>query len=223
MVPDLTADQSVFPLWIPGYCPICEHPTAFEASGPWYRDTLTCPSCRSVVRERALAMVLNDLRPDWRQLAVHEAAPLERAISPKLRSEAPRYVATQYYPQAPFGSMVNGVRNENLEAQTFGDGSFDIVITLDVMEHVLHPDRVYAEIFRTLKDGGVYIHTFPIRRDLMESHRRRVELLADGSLRHLEEPEYHGNPVDLTGSLVRLTTAMTSRGRSPPGRHSMSR
>ena len=68
---------------LPGLCPICECPTTFKATGPWLRETLLCDPCpkqmgRSVPRERALALVLKTLRPNWRDLAIHESSPARR-------------------------------------------------------------------------------------------------------------------------------------------------
>lgn len=186
-----------------GFCPCCETNVTFRASGPWLRSTLRCPTCDSVVRERALALVLEEIMPDWRDAAIHESSPMPRGISKKLREQARNYLASQYFPSETPGAVVRGFRNENLEAQTFVDGSFDLVVSLDVMEHVFHPDRAYAEIWRTLRPGGLYIHTFPIMKTQTAATRRRATLEPDGTVTHLvQPPEYHGNPVDLSGSLV---------------------
>jgi SAM-dependent methyltransferase len=89
-----------------------------------------------------------------------------------------------------------------LESQTFPDLSFDIVVTLDVFEHVYEPGIMIEEIYRTLRPGGLYICTFPIRKYQVESCKPRVRKEPDGSLVYLEEPEIHGNPTDASGSLV---------------------
>lgn len=112
------------------------------------------------------------------------------------------YTASQYFPGEIFGSIVKGVRNENLEKQTFNDELFDIVISLDVMEHVYYPDRVFAEVYRTLKPGGVYICTFPMRNYQVTGWERRFIKKDDGTVEHMKEPEIHGNPVSSEGSIV---------------------
>jgi SAM-dependent methyltransferase len=191
-------------LSIDGYCPICEAPASFIAKNKWYRGSLICQSCPngSVPRERALALVLNRKRPNWRDLHVHESSPCNRGISTKLQVECPHYVASHYVPEAAFGDIVKGLRNESLEAQTFPDLSFDIVVTLDVFEHVYNPGSMIKEIYRTLKPGGLYICTFPIRKYQAESHKPRVQIAPDGSLIYLEKPEIHGNPTSEEGALV---------------------
>jgi SAM-dependent methyltransferase len=96
----------------------------------------------------------------------------------------------------------NGFRNEDLEAQTFEDESFDLVVTQDVFEHVFHPDKAIKEIARTLSTGGAHICTVPIVKKSMPSSRRAS--LVDGQVIHHVPPEFHGNPVDDAGALVTI-------------------
>lgn len=192
-------------LRIDGFCPICESAATFVADGPWLRGTLKCRSCEkgSVPRERALAAVLNRECPDWRTLSIHESSPMQRGISLKLQRQAKHYVGSHFFPEEPFGTIVKGWRNENIEQQTFESDTFDLVITLDVTEHVFHPDRMFKEIWRTLKPGGLYISTFPIRKRLVEATVPLARLHPDGTVEFLKDPpEYHGNPIDGAGALV---------------------
>lgn len=184
-----------------GYCPICEADVEFTAQNDWYRDHLLCSRCGSIPRERALALVLGRRFPNWRDLAIHESSPHPRGASLKLKRECRSYVASHYFPSKPLGMVVDGFRNENLEVQTFLDESFDLVVTLDVMEHVNQPGDVLREVERTLKPGGAYIFTSPTYKDRVTSERRAL-YNTDGSILHHAEPEYHGNPISDAGSLV---------------------
>jgi SAM-dependent methyltransferase len=184
-----------------GYCPICEAVTEFRATTRWYRESLRCSGCGSVPRERALALVLSRSFPNWRNLTIHESSPANRGISPKMKRECAGYVATQFFPGEALGAVIRGFRNENLEAVTFADGQFDLVVTLDVMEHVNRPEAVMREVARTLKSGGAYLFTVPTYKGKVGTERRAV-YKEDGSVEHFVEPEYHGNPVSDAGSLV---------------------
>ena len=184
-----------------GFCPICAAEVRFTATDHWYRDHLRCSRCRSIPRERALALVLERGFPGWRSLAIHESSPADRGISTKLARECPGYVASQFFPGQPPGALVSGFRNENLEALTFADASFDLVVTLDVMEHVNRPDEVLREVARTLRPGGAYLFTVPTYKDRVTTERRAF-FRPDGGVDHMAEPEYHGNPVSDQGALV---------------------
>lgn len=184
-----------------GYCPICEADVEFTAQHDWYRDHLLCSRCGSIPRERALALVLGRRFPNWRNLAIHESSPHPRGASLKLKRECKSYVASHYFPGKPLGMVVDGFRNEDLEVQTFLDESFDLVVTLDVMEHVNQPGDVLREVERTLKPGGAYIFTSPTYKDRVTSERRAL-YNTDGSILHHAAPEYHGNPINDAGSLV---------------------
>jgi SAM-dependent methyltransferase len=187
----------------PGYCAACDSQVIFTAESQWYRDTLKCPRCHSIVRERAVAAKVRQHFPDWRELAIHEIAPATRGFAMTLKSECSRYVQTHWFAEQPPGSIFEGFRNENIEAQTFEDMCFDCVLSLDVMEHVFDPVSAYREVYRTLRPGGAYIHTFPITITQIKAVIDHAVREPDGSIRHLVDPPvYHGNPIDRSGSLV---------------------
>ncbi|MGD1037207.1 MAG: methyltransferase domain-containing protein [Roseiarcus sp.] len=186
-----------------GFCPCCDTPQTFRSDSEWFRDFLICGNCGSLVRERALALVVKEVFPNWRDVFIHESSPAQRGFSERMAREARHYVPSHYFPHEILGTTVNGFRNEDLEKQTFDDEIFDLVVTLDVMEHVFNPKMVYAEIWRTLKKDGYYLHTFPIRKHLVEALTPLATLNSDGSVNHLTAtPEYHGNPIDEKGALV---------------------
>jgi SAM-dependent methyltransferase len=148
-----------------------------------------------------MMLTIQQLRPDWAQLDIHESSPVTRGVSARFAGEAPGYVATQFWPDIPVGTAHMGIRCENLEAQTFPSESLDLVITQDVLEHVFHPQKAYQEIYRTLRPGGCHIHTTPIYKGLQQTEQR-ASLAPDGQISHLFEPEYHGNPISGDGALV---------------------
>jgi SAM-dependent methyltransferase len=183
----------------PGWCPLCERPVTFRSYGTWHRDELLCGRCRSIPRHRALIEVLTLVRPHWRSQRIWEIAPAGPA-SQKLRAECAAYVGSHYWPNVPVGTIVDGNRCEDLEHPTFGDGSFDIIVSSDVLEHIVDVDAAHAQIARVLADGGVHVWTAPQYREL-ETSRPRVRRSAAG-LEHLQPAEYHGDPVCDDGALV---------------------
>lgn len=184
-----------------GLCMTCTQQAEFVAREPYLRDSFQCSNCGSIPRERALMAVVDAWYPRWRELTIHESSPSSRGASKRLADECAHYVASQYFADRAPGSIVDGVRCENLEALSFADESVDLHITQDVMEHVFHPDKVFQEIARTLKPGGAHIFTAPLWKK-HEASVRRARLEADGTITHLDTPVYHGNPVSEEGSLV---------------------
>jgi len=181
-----------------GWCPICARRTLFYHQGPWPRDQFRCARCLSIPRWRALVRVLETHFPGWRQLAIHESSP-GGSGSAKLARECRGYMPTHYFPDVSPGQSRNAVRCENLEAQTFADEQFDLVITQDVFEHLLNPRLGFAEIARTLRPGGAHLFTVPWYWWKPTLTRAK---LRDSQVVHLEPPEYHGNPISADGSLV---------------------
>jgi SAM-dependent methyltransferase len=120
--------------------------------------------------------------------------------STKLARECHHYTPTQFVPDVPPGGFKDGIRCENLEEQTFGDASFDLVVTSDAFEHVLDPARGFSEITRTLRPGGAHVFTVPWF--WWEETLVRAVRGEEGKIRHLEPADYHCNPIDEKGSLV---------------------
>ena len=184
-----------------GRCVICEADVTFTARYQWFRDHLKCLGCGSVPRERALMHAVETFYPHWRDLRIHEMAPVVRGASVKLR-EAPGYDASQYMPFLPLGERTPaGWVNQDAENLTFADGTWDLVVTQDVFEHIFDIDAAFGEIGRILRPGGAHIFTTPLVKKARPTECR-ASRGPDGAVRHHAEPEYHGNPVDPDGSLV---------------------
>jgi hypothetical protein len=99
------------------------------------------------------------------------------------------------------GAVLKGIRHEDSAALSLPDRSVDIVMSLDVFEHVPDPRRGFREKARVLRPGGVLLMTVPFfpESDATVQRARHV----GGRLEHLLPPEYHGNPIDPEGgSLV---------------------
>ena len=148
--------------------------------------------------------VLTSFYPDWRSLAVHESSPAGRGVSAKLQAECAGYVPSQFDAAIPVGERHPHLHyvSQDLEAQSFPDGCFDLVIAQDVFEHLFRPDLAIREIRRTLRPGGACLMTAPLVRKGQPSRRRASRM--DGGVVHHQEPLYHANPVDETGSLVTI-------------------
>jgi len=186
----------------PGWCPVCERPTFFFRPCPYtpdMREYYRCLWCRCTPRYRAFYRVLTTRFPFWREYAIHESSP-GGALSAKIARLCRGYTATDFYPGQPLGARCGRSRNEDLQRQTFPDASFDLVLTLDVFEHLPDPERAFREIARTLKAGGAHLFTVPC--DHTADTVVRATLSPTGEIVHHLPPVYHGNPINPEGSLV---------------------
>lgn len=195
-ISELTASMDRVVVSNRGYCPCCDSFTMFEARGEYLRDHYFCTRCQSIPRQRALAHVLTKWIPDWIDRSIHESSPTWQFLARRCRD----YSVSQYFPDVPLGTPIDGVRCENLEALTFADNRFDVFLTQDVMEHVFDPGAAFREIMRVVKPGGIHLFTVPVSPYLEKSEC--CARLEGDIMRFLKEPTYHGNPISEQGSLV---------------------
>lgn len=69
--------------------------------------------------------------------------------------------AMKHYGIVNFEAVLGDVEN-----MPFKNNEFDKVLAVDIIEHVLSPEKVIGEIHRTLKDGGEVLITFPMMHDV---------------------------------------------------------
>ena len=182
-----------------GFCPICNQKTLFIEYGSWLRSQYKCIKCNSIPRHRALINTIKLFVPNYKEILIHESSP-GSSSSDYLKKECQGYSCSHYFPDVIPGQVYQGFRCENLENLTFSDASFDLFITQDVFEHVLHPDQAFREIARVLKPGGMHIFTMPWYPELKHSRQRAA--IEDGQIKYLKKAVYHGNPISKQGSLV---------------------
>ncbi len=177
-----------------GYCPICECEVNFVRVGEISRYDYLCPKCFSQPRHRAIVNAINKFLPNITFLDVHESSPGGPSAD-YLKKTCPRYSSSQYFSKVKSGEtvMVDEVEVlcQNIECMTFEDESFDVFITQDVLEHVLNPQKAFAEIGRVLKKGGVHIFTIPWYGEYAKS-KQRVAIKETDEVEYLCEPMYHG-------------------------------
>lgn len=112
------------------------------------------------------------------------------------------YICSEYISLSTVpGSMVNGVRHENLEKLSFENNSFDIVLSSEVFEHVPHPYKAHSEVLRVLKKGGRHVFTVPFHENNHEDDNF-ASLMENGTIVYHKTPIYHGDPVHKGGVLV---------------------
>ncbi len=193
-----TPTQDVF---LAGYCSVCQRQTRFrlgrdhyhERWGYFFREALSCDHCTLNARMRAALQYMLGLclKPAAHIYLTEQVTPMYRY----LRQRFPNVVGSEYLPGEPLGSVKDGVRCEDLQNLTFADGSFDAVISLDVLEHIPDYKAGLRQMARVLKPGGTLVMTCPF---LMQTQKtfNQARLNSNGEIEHLiPKPEYHGNPL----------------------------
>jgi SAM-dependent methyltransferase len=196
-----------------GQCSICGEWGWFERDHPSIREGFRCPSCQASLRYRYQAATiiadysrdgsgaLDELvrEPEFGQLRVYEPG----IIGPfrPILGRLPGYFTSYYWPDVEPGGIRDGVQSETLEALTLASESVDLVITSDIFEHVRHPFRGFAEVFRILAPGGRHVFTVPLAWPLRQETVARVDVSGPED-RLLAPAAYHSSPTDPKGSLV---------------------
>lgn len=137
----------------PRDCTCCGHHGRFRAFGIPPRFDAQCPRCGALERHRLFVLASQFFGFLGPGADVLHFAP-EPALAAYVRNRAARYVTAD----------VTGVgvdRQENIEAMSLSDASFDVVIASHVLEHV-DDRKALDEVRRILRPSGVLACMVPI-------------------------------------------------------------
>lgn len=155
-----------------GLCTVCGKESIFIRKGLMnLRENFICENCGSNSRNRHLALTLCNLYGDSSQkeksltsilknlsaLSIYEVS----ASGPvnNILKRLDNHTSSEYSPERALETGADRV--ENLEQTSFADGSFDLIISQDVFEHIRDTDKAFKEVGRILRPGGRHIFTVP--------------------------------------------------------------
>lgn len=189
-----------------GICGLCGGQAAFGAARrdrADYREGLHCTRCGCNARQRAAAATLLAALPDPGAARVH-ATEQSSGLFLALRRKVRRLSGSEYAPawrmrlRLSLWMLRQGapmwVRHGDVTALALGDAGLDGLVSLDVLEHVSDFRAALREFMRVLRPGGVLVLTVPFYETQAQS-QRIARLRDDGGIEHLDEPEYHGDPL----------------------------
>jgi len=101
------------------------------------------------------------------------------------------------------GEFRGGVQCQDVEQLTYPDGSFDLVTSTEVFEHVPDDRRAFAEVYRVLRPGGRLVFTVPLMDAGPTLERAEIRY---GRIVHLVTPEYHGDRLRGRGRVLAFRT-----------------
>lgn len=172
-------------------------PSEISSRGTNHRETLRVRGLNS--RQRAVLELLTEELGTYPQLRIYAPEAIT-TLAQFLRSKYPRFLGSEYAVTEDEREDLYPIPVEDIQALTLPTGSFDAVVTCDVLEHIPDVKAALREMHRIMAPGGVMLSTFPFT---WKPDSRVQARLLDGELLHLTSPEYHGNPASPeSGSLV---------------------
>jgi SAM-dependent methyltransferase len=212
---DLLALQQAHPdqtFTLPGYSVTAEQPVEFVVDWMYsdgqninWRERLVCPITGLCNRFRASYHLMTSylrVQPDEHLYITEQVTPLFQFLQGKFEHIiGSEYIAPD---MTPGSHNENGIRHEDLTALSFASNSLDKVFSFDCLEHIVDYQQALRECCRVLKPGGQLVLSVPFDKASHENLVRAV-VESDGSITHLTEPDYHGDPLSDAGCLSYYT------------------
>ncbi len=141
-------------------CPCCNgHFRKFLPFGVKPRSNARCPRCGSLERHRLLWLYLKNRTKFF-------------SDNLKVLHFAPEYIFQRTFTSLPNLDYVSAdldsplaMVNMDITNIAYKDNSFDVILCIHVLEHVLDDQKAMRELFRVLKSGGWAILQVPILRE----------------------------------------------------------
>lgn len=170
------------------------------------RESSNCPRCHNSARTRALASAIIKKLPlrntqtltGWviqankmklKVAEINSCGQLHRSLKKLKNLNYSEYVSSGDW-KTRAKNWLKGISYQDIENLKYKNGSFDLVLHSEVLEHVNDPQRALAECMRVLKKDGVCIFTVPVI--LNRASRRRAKVV-DGETEQLLKPSFHGS------------------------------
>ena len=180
------------------YCPLCNGSSVMVKLNDQH-VAVRCVRCRASAVTLSLISVLKECIPDLDSLDVYELS-ARGPLFAYLQKRAKAVTFSEYFADVQPGEYRRGIQCQDVQRLTYRDASFDLCTSTEVFEHVPDDRQGFAEVCRVLRPGGRLIFTVPI--EVHPNTVERAKLLPDGSIEHLLEPEYHGDPIRTDGRIL---------------------
>lgn len=192
-----------------GYCACCQAMVRFRVKTgasfdgvPNLREGMACRRCRMSNRNRLMWHAIGEALgsdADARIALLEAGSPLSQQLArryPKLIGS--EFLGEDHVCGHTYMHRGKPLRHESLLSLSYADASLDLIAHNDVLEHVEHYRVALAECCRVLVPGGQLIFTMPFFM-FLEKNLLRGRTLGDGTVEHLQPPEYHGDGIRSQG------------------------
>jgi len=166
-----------------------------------WRERVICPVTGLNNRLRGCIHLVDfelGLRP-WQHIYIAEQV---TPLYDFLKKKFPDLTGSEYLGDDKQPGFVNenGWRHESATALSFTNASMDAYLSFECFEHIPDFRKAFAEAARILKPGGKFMWSVPFA-DTEYKNIIRAIIDNNGQVKHLLEPEYHGDPVSDKGIL----------------------
>jgi SAM-dependent methyltransferase len=169
--------------------------TVFVAHSNGSAEFRACLFCSANERYELLAVEIRDRYwerlPDMDVLELDPKSPLMPLLS------RARSCTRTFHEEGCSVKQRDGAIWEDITDLTFQNGSLDLLISSDVLEHVPRLEKALSETARVLRPNGAHLFTVPPRL----ATRKRAEIV-NGELLHIEPPDFHLDPLSPEGILA---------------------
>lgn len=141
------------------YCQICGNKSEFGDFGNPVRRATQCLLCGSLERHRFLYIVYQVLfLGEKRKINLLHMAPEKGLYDILIKRKNIAYFAADIDPE--FYPLVR-CQKEDFTGMSYGNETFDVILSNQVMEHIEDEKKFLAEMMRVLKDDGIAIINLP--------------------------------------------------------------
>lgn len=170
-----------------------------------WRERLICPVSQLNNRQRAsYHLFLLELQPypNDNTYITEQVTPFYQFLDTKINN----LIGSEFIDASFDSGYINeeGIRHEDMTKLSFESESLDKIISFDCLEHIPNYQAAIQESYRSLKPGGRMLCSFPFDRNQDKTLVRAI-VADDGTIEHLTEPEYHGDPFTQKGCLSYYT------------------
>lgn len=177
-------------------CPVCGPTLLVKLAND--AISVRCVRCRASAIHMSILQVLQGLYPDLSRLAVYEMSS-RGPLFDYLHRHAGSFVYSEFFDDVAPGDYRGFVQCQDVRRLTYADASFDLCTSTEVFEHVPDDRRGFREIHRVLRPGGRFVFTVPLTEAAATVERA---VLTNGTIQHLQEPEYHGDVIRGQGQVL---------------------
>lgn len=178
----------------------CKYPPDKKKPINW-RETIRCPETGLNNRARYSTMIIDlygNVGSNSKIYLMEQKTPLYKYLKKKYVN----LIGSEYFGDTlPLGSCNDkGIRNEDATNLSFETNSLDLILSFDVFEHIPKFEEAFKECYRTLNNNGYLLFSVPFQLN-SEKNKIRAKANNDGTIHHILEPEYHGDPINNEGIL----------------------